>query len=124
VDRYPSLRCHPWRGFRDARSFFMDAAVASATRALRPVGFDDIALVKVVPDNDKLISETPREEVAAYVVLVWRPDLNRHWRIHSIGSIPDPATLPRTAQNGEAPRYQKDADVKIAPNYACAEPST
>lgn len=99
-----------WGDFTDGKRFFFDQAIAISTRALRPKEANDVAYVKLVPDNGAYLVKQPRQDVIAYVTFVWRPELYG-WRIHSIGQPAPPDMLPRTDTGGAAPRYESDVEV-------------
>lgn len=101
-----------WGDFSDAKRFFLDQAIAISTRALRPKEEDDVAYVKLVPDNGAYLAKQSRQDVIAYFTFVWRPEL-QGWRIHSIGQPAPPHSLPRTDLDSTAPRYESDVEASI-----------
>lgn len=103
-----------WGDFSGGSQFFLDQVIAISTRALRPKGTDDVAYIKLVPDNGVYLAEDPRRDLIGYVTLVWRPELHG-WRIHSIGHPAPPHQLPRTDTDRTAPRYDTDVEITIEP---------
>ncbi|MBM3715154.1 MAG: hypothetical protein FJW64_05345 [Actinobacteria bacterium] len=103
---------HQWGDFRAGASFFMDQAISMSTVALRPRGAEDVAYIKIVPDDGSYLSSTPRQDPIAYATLIWRPEIGG-WKIHRIGEPVNPAQLPRTAD--EAPIYANDSHVDAPP---------
>lgn len=93
-----------WSDFGTVRNFVRDdIGVAIGSNALRAVGAPDVTFVKLVPDDEDepQFHPVPRQDVRAWVTLVWRPELGG-WRLHAIGEQLDPNTLPRTSP-GDAP---------------------
>lgn len=101
-----------WGDFSEGRRFFLDKAIAISTRTLRPKEANDVAYVKLVPDNGAYLVEQPRQDMIGYITFVWRPELNG-WRIHSIGQPAPPERLPRTGGETSAPHYDSDVEVSM-----------
>lgn len=101
-----------WGDFSTARSFFLDQALAISTRSLRARNNLDVAYVKLVPDNGTYFSDGPRQDFAAWVTLVWRPELGG-WRIHAFGDPIPPELLPRTAKGNAAPVFEGDQEIDV-----------
>lgn len=96
-----------WADFGRIRSYFMDQAVAIATRALRPRGTSHVAYVKLVADDGNYLSATPRQDVLAYVTLLWEEG----WKVYGIGESLNPEVLPPATPGDPAPTYDNDVAV-------------
>lgn len=110
----PEMR-DDWGDFSDASQFIVDQSIAISAPALRHKGAEDVAYVKLVPDDGVYLAEVPKDDVLAYVTLVWRPEKGG-WLIHCIGQPVPPPALPRTENDGAAPRYDTDVEVEVIPD--------